>query len=289
VDVRTHNREVWNRQVEWGNTWTIPVSPQEIAAARRGEWAIVMTPTKPVPRTWFPPLEGCDVLCLASGGGQQGPILAAAGANVTVYDNSPRQLAQDRLVAEREGLVLRTVEGDMRDLSAFADACFDLIVHPVSNCFVPDILPVWREAYRVLRTGGTMIAGFNNPAKYIFDWRRYDRDGVLEVKYALPYADTEALFQEEKRELYDQGEFLEFSHALETQIGGQIEVGRAMIAYGFDRMGIARIVNGTRGENQRSIALMRRLGFELRRNLAPNPSGGNSSMLSVVGILERRR
>ena len=225
MDVRTHNREVWNRQVEWGNQWTVPVSPEEIAAARRGEWKIVMTPTKPVPRAWFPDLEGCDVLCLASGGGQQGPILAAAGGNVTVYDNSPRQLAQDRLVAEREGLEIRTVEGDMRHLSVFPDACFDLIVHPCSNCFVPDILPVWREAYRVLRSGGTLIAGFGNPATYIFDWQRHDRDGVLEVKYKLPYADTEVLTQEEQRQRLEQGEFLEFSHTLETQIGGQLEAG----------------------------------------------------------------
>jgi 2-polyprenyl-3-methyl-5-hydroxy-6-metoxy-1,4-benzoquinol methylase len=70
------------------------------------------------------------VLCLASGGGQQGPILAAAGARVTVFDNSPQQLAQDRFVARREGLTLETVEGDMRDLSVFADVSFDLIVHP---------------------------------------------------------------------------------------------------------------------------------------------------------------
>jgi SAM-dependent methyltransferase len=225
VDVRTHNREVWNKQVEWGNTWTVPVSPEEIAAARRGEWGILMTPTKPVPRAWFPDLEGCDVLCLASGGGQQGPILAAAGGNVTVYDNSPRQLAQDRMVAGREGLEMRTVEGDMRDLAVFPDACFDLIVHPVSNVFVPDVLPVWREAHRVLRSGGTLIAGFNNPFMFIFDLRRYDRDGVLELKYSLPYADTKALSQEEQWQLFEQGEFLEFSHTLEDQIGGQIEAG----------------------------------------------------------------
>ena len=81
------------------------------------------------------------MLCLASGGGQQGPILAAAGANVTVFDNSPRQLAQDRLVADREGLAIETVLGDMADLSAFPDARFDLIVHPVSNVFVPDVRP----------------------------------------------------------------------------------------------------------------------------------------------------
>ena len=94
-------------------------------------------------------------MCLASGGGQQGPILAAAGADVTVFDNSPRQLEQDRYVADRDGLHLQTVEGDMRDLSCFPDESFDLIVHPVSNVFVPDVKPVWREAYRVLKPGAT--------------------------------------------------------------------------------------------------------------------------------------
>ena len=94
MDVRAYNREAWNRQVADGNPWTIPVNPEIVAAARRGDWSILLTPTIPVPRGWFPPLAGADVLCLASGGGQQGPILAAAGAQVTVFDNSPRQLEQ---------------------------------------------------------------------------------------------------------------------------------------------------------------------------------------------------
>ena len=80
MDVRAYNREAWNRQVADGNPWTIPVSTETVAAARRGEWTILLTPSIPVPRAWFPPLAGADVLCLASGGGQQGPILAAAGA-----------------------------------------------------------------------------------------------------------------------------------------------------------------------------------------------------------------
>ena len=109
------------------------------------------------------------MLCLASGGGQQGPILAAAGANVTVFDNSPNQLAQDRLVADREGLTIETVLGDMADLSAFPDARFDLIFHPVSNVFAPDVRPVWKEAFRVLRPGGSLLAGFMNPVQYLFD------------------------------------------------------------------------------------------------------------------------
>jgi SAM-dependent methyltransferase len=152
-DILTYNRHAWDRQVERGNRWTVPAGPEEIARARKGDWEIVLTPTKPVPADWFPPLPGLDVLCLASGGGQQGPILAAAGANVTVYDNSPKQLAQDRLVADGEGLALETVEGDMADLHALPDDRFDLIVHPCSNVLVPDVRPVWREAFRVLRPG----------------------------------------------------------------------------------------------------------------------------------------
>jgi SAM-dependent methyltransferase len=131
------------------------------------------------------------VLCLASGGGQQGPILAAAGARVTVFDNSPQQLAQDRHVARRDRADLATVEGDMRDLSAFADASFDLIVHPTSNLFVPDVRPVWRECFRVLRPGGVLLAGFCNPILYLFDQELAD-DGVLQVRHALPYSDLTA-------------------------------------------------------------------------------------------------
>src|SRR5512137_332335 len=164
MDIRRYNRDAWDREVRKSNKWTVPVSADTIAKARRGDWQIVLTPTMPVPADWFPQLKGADILCLASGGGQQGPVLAAAGANVTVFDNSPRQLEQDRMVARREGLMLVTVEGDMRDLSVFADGCFDLVFHPVSNVFCPDIRPVWREAFRVLRAGRILLAGFGNPA-----------------------------------------------------------------------------------------------------------------------------
>src|SRR5437868_10313836 len=138
MDIREYNRRAWDRQVDERYRWTVPVGPEVIVNARRGEWSLVLTPTIPVPREWFPPLAGLDVLCLASGGGQQGPVLAAAGAAVTVFDNSPKQLARDREVAERDGLAIRTVEGDMADLSALAAGAFGLVVHPCSNCFVPD-------------------------------------------------------------------------------------------------------------------------------------------------------
>jgi SAM-dependent methyltransferase len=235
MDIRAHNRQAWDREVELKNPWTVPVSPEEVAAARQGRWTIVLTPTRPVPREWFPAdLAGCDVLCLASGGGQQGPLLAAAGARVTVLDNSPRQLAQDRLVAEREGLEIATVEGDMANLAMFPDGSFDLIVHPVSNCFVPDIRPVWREAFRVLRSGGAILTGLVNPTNYIFDLDLAER-GTLQVRHPLPYADTTSLPPEELQRRLETGEPLEFSHTLEEQIGGQLEAGLLLAGFYEDR------------------------------------------------------
>jgi SAM-dependent methyltransferase len=233
-DVRAYNRRAWDKRVELNDRWTQPVTPQQIAAARRGDWQIVLTENLPVPRNWLEPIAGRDVLCLASGGGQQGPILAAAGARVTVYDNSPRQLAQDRLVAEREGLALTTVEGDMRRLDAFAGESFDLIVHPVSNLFVPQVRPVWAEAHRVLRHGGLLLAGFNHPAFYIFDNDAAER-GELVVRFALPYSDLDSLPEPERQKRLDEGWPLEWSHTLTDLIGGQLDAGFALTGFYEDR------------------------------------------------------
>ena len=224
MDVRAYNREAWDREVERGNEWTVPVGEEVIETAQRGRWEVVLTNTKPVPKEWFPDLEGADVLCLASGGGQQAPIFAAAGANVTVLDNSPKQLAQDRFVAERDSLALEAVEGDMADLSVFPDESFDLVFHPVSNLFAPEVRPVWAEAFRVLRRGGVLLAGFINPVCFIFDCELAD-SGKLRVRHPLPYADATSLSEEERERLIDRGEPLEFSHTLEDQIGGQVEAG----------------------------------------------------------------
>lgn len=231
TDIRQHNRLAWDRQVEKGNRWTQPVSSAEIAAARQGQWTIYLTPTKSVPRHWLNPLPGKRILCLASGGGQQAPILAAAGAQVTVLDNSPKQLARDRFVAEREGLTIHTVEGDMADLSQFPDQSFDLVVHPVSNVFAPQVRPVWREAFRVLRPQGILVAGFTNPIIYLFDFALIERSGELKVRYALPYSDIEQLSEEEEQRYREEGIPFEFSHTLEDQIGGQIEAGFVIVGF----------------------------------------------------------
>lgn len=225
MDIRDYNRTAWNREVARKNPWTIPVTTEQIASARQGIWSILLTPTKPVPTKWFPPLTGCRTLCLACGGGQQGPILAATGAQVTVFDNSPAQLAQDRMVAERDGLEIQTVEGDMAVLSAFPDASFDLIFHPVSNIFVPHLQPVWDEAFRVLKHGGVLLAGLSNPLTYIFDFELMEQQQQLEVRYSIPYSDVGSLPPEALQRYLDSGAPLEFGHSLEDQIGGQLEAG----------------------------------------------------------------
>ena len=229
MDIVDYNRKAWNQLVERGSEWTVPVSSGEVLAARQGTWHIVLTPSRAIPREWFPPLAGRRTLVLAGAGGQQGPILAAAGARVTVFDNSPAQLGQDRSVAARDKLDIATVQGDMRDLGAFADGAFDLVVHPCSNCFVPDVRGVWREAARVLVDGGVLLAGFINPIAFIFDEESADK-GELVVRHRLPYTDATHLDAAELEALRQRGEPMVFSHSLEEQIGGQIEAGLMLTA-----------------------------------------------------------
>ena len=230
-----YQRAAWNHQVRSSNRWTTPVDSASIAAARQGRLSLVLTPCKPIPDDWYPLLPDLPVLCLAGAGGQQAPLLAAAGARVTVLDNSDLQLAQDRLVAEREGLELQTIQGDMADLSCFADEQFGMILHPCSNCFVPDILPVWRECARVLSIGGVLLAGFTNPLRFIFEDARYE-NGSLRVSYPVPTSDLEDLSEEQRRDLYvSKMEPLMFGHTLRDQIAGQLDAGLVIDRFYEDR------------------------------------------------------
>ena len=224
MDIVQYNREAWNKESAAQGEWSVPVNPQQIAQAKQGQWQIILTPLKAVPSHWFGDIKGKQVLGLASGGGQQMPILAAAGATVTSFDNSDEQLLKDNQVAQREGLQITTVQGDMADLSVFEDSQFDLIFHPISNCFVPDVDVVWRECFRVLKPGGRLLAGFCNPAMYLFDHDKANASGTLEVTFSLPYSSLTA-GEQHKQDILDKGETMEFSHSLDSQLGGQINAG----------------------------------------------------------------
>jgi SAM-dependent methyltransferase len=225
IDVIKHNSAAWDKAVDELDGWTIPVSSETIDRARRGDWSIILTAAKPVPREWFGEISGKEVLCLASGGGQQAPVLAAAGAHVTSFDNSARQLEQDHFVAERDGLQIRIEKGDSADLSRFSDGSFDLIFHPCSNLFMPDLAPIWKECFRVLRSPGILLTGFTKPELFIFDEFEEEKNGRLVVRHSLPYSDERSLTAGELLDMIEQGQPLEYSHTLEEQIGGQTAAG----------------------------------------------------------------
>lgn len=219
MDYINHNREAWNNYVQQNNEWTVPVGEEEISKAKQGHWSVVLTPTKAVPSDWFPPINGLIILGLASGGGQQGPILAAAGAEVTVFDNSENQLKQDQTVSDLYDLHLKTVQGDMRDLSVFEDESFDLIFNPCSICFVDELEKIWKECFRVLKPGGVLMTGFFNPVVLLFD------EETKTLKYKQPFSEIEQLPKDELQKLIDDREALQFGHSLESLIGGQLQAG----------------------------------------------------------------
>lgn len=211
------NAETIDRWVESGWEWGKPISHETFERAKRGEWDVVLTPRKPVPHRWFGELKGKRVLGLASGGGQQMPIFAALGADCTVLDYSEKQLESERLVAEREGYSIDIVRADMTKPLPFSDEAFDLIFHPVSNCYVEEVEPIWKECYRVLKKGGVLLSAFDNFINSIVD------EDETKIVNSLPFNPLKNLAQ--MKELQDGDYGVQFSHTLDEQLGGQLRAG----------------------------------------------------------------
>ena len=214
------NAATIDRWVAEGWEWGRPVDHQTYRRAAEGDWSLLLTPTKPVPRSWYPPLEGAQVLGLASGGGQQMPILTAAGAHCTVLDYSPAQLEAERQVAAREGYDINIVRADMTEPLPFADASFDLVINPVSLCYVREVEPIWREVARVLRPGGVLLAGLDTGLNYVVD------QAEERIVRGLPFDPlaNPALMAELEAE--DDG--VQFSHTLDELLGGLLRAGFAI-------------------------------------------------------------
>ncbi|MBM6776108.1 SAM-dependent methyltransferase [Collinsella sp. An271] len=228
------NARIIDQWIADGWEWGTPISHERYLAALEGDWSMVLTPVRTVPRDWFfADMRGRRVLGLAAGGGQQMPLFAAMGAVCTVLDYSERQVASERLVAEHEGYEIRVVRADMTRPLPFDDGEFDLIFHPVSNCYVEDVLPIWRECFRVLAPGGRLLAGLDNGFNYVVD------DDEERIVRGLPYNPLldPSLISED--ELPEWG--VQFSHTMDEQIRGQIQAGFRLLDLYEDTNGSGRL------------------------------------------------
>lgn len=157
-----HNRRAWDQMVRDKQRFTKPADDEGFA-----------NPLKTVDGLgWLgKSIHGAKLLCLGAGGGKHGPLYAAAGANVTVVDISPAQLELDRAVGAARKLAIQTVEASMDHMPMFADGIFDIVIHPVSTCYVPKIEPVYREVARIMRGGGLYISQHKTPTSLQADVR----------------------------------------------------------------------------------------------------------------------
>lgn len=215
ADINSAAIDQWVRD---GWEWGQEISHETYLRAKQGDWSVLLTPTKPVPKEWFCPMQGAKILGLASGGGQQIPIFTALGAQCTVLDYSQEQLRKEELVARREGYDVELVRADMSKPLPFADESFDLIFHPVSNCYVKELQPIWNECYRVLKKGGILLAGWDNGINYLFE-----DDDEERVCCALPFDPLSNPVQYEASVKNDWG--IQFSHTIEEELDGQLRAG----------------------------------------------------------------
>jgi SAM-dependent methyltransferase len=205
MSAHEHNRRAWDALVREKQRFTLPARDEEFA-----------NPLRFVDQLgWLgESIRGQKVLCLAAGGGKHGPLYAAAGAEVTVVDISPAMLELDREVAAERGLALRTVEASMDDLSMFAPGKFDLVIHPVSTCYLPQIAPVYQAVARVTRPHGLYVSQHKTPTNLQADQKPTARGYEL----TEPYYRTGSLPPVVGSRLREEGT-LEFLHRWEEILG----------------------------------------------------------------------
>lgn len=194
--------------------WTASASKEQLYAARAGKLKLPFY-DREVPEDWLRDIKGKRVLCLAGAGGLQAPLLACAGADVTVIDISNKMLDKDREVAKNENLHIEIVKGNMYDLSVFSDCYFDYIINPPSLMYIPELSVVFRECYRVLNKGGALIMMAPNPINYVCDYIDDGNGGYYKAVHRMPFCSKD----------YDDSDWIEYGHTMEEYLGGLIECG----------------------------------------------------------------
>ncbi len=99
------------------------------------------------------PVEGMDLLDVATGNGNAALVAAEQGAHVTGLDLTPELFGSARERAAALGVEVDWVEGDAEQLP-FADASFDRVLSTLGVQFAPRHEAVAAELVRVLRPGG---------------------------------------------------------------------------------------------------------------------------------------
>ena len=227
-----------DRLVENDVNWSTCATKEQLQRAREGKLELLVGGDGTIPGEWLGDLRGKKVLCLAGAGGQQAPLLACAGADVTVIDLSERMLDKDRAVAAQENLDIYIEHGNMCDLSRFGDGSFDLVLNPPSLFYVPDVMPVFREVYRVLKKGGSFIVISMAPIAYVCDFD--ESEGCYKAVNRMPYSSADHA---------DQGDWIEYGHTMESYIGGQLECGFVLTGYKEYQMeDITELYFATKGE-----------------------------------------
>jgi SAM-dependent methyltransferase len=144
------------------------------------------------------------------------PIFNALGADCTVLDYSALQIESELIVATREGYTIKTVQYDMTKPLPFDNEEFDIIFHPVSNCYVEEVEGIFKECYRILKKGGILVCGLDNGMNFI-------TNDEITIDNELPFNPLKNPKQMEELNKGDNG--IQFSHTLEEQIGGQLKAG----------------------------------------------------------------
>ena len=161
------------------------------------------------------------------------PIFAALGAECTVLDYSEKQLEGERMVAQREGYTIEIIRGDMTKPLPFADETFDLIFHPVSNCYVKEVKPIFKECARILKHGGIMLSGLDNGVNYLVD------DEEIRIVNTMPF--DPLMNAQQRRQLEESDCGMQFSHTVDEQLGGQLEAGLCLTHIYGDTNGEGRL------------------------------------------------